>query len=378
MTIPFVPYTPDVEHEEPDFAQTLRTVIEQTTHYVAGSIGPDGVGRALRDAHAKAYGLARAELEIVAGLPEAYAQGIYATPGRHEALVRFSNGSPHVGADSLLGMALGMGLKIFGVDGPTVLGDEPDRGNMDYANINAPVFFVSKLKDYVFVQELFLGPLPPPDSTPAERRAGSYRFLSNFLTGGGRLPQDQWLWDEVLVAAMGLRISPANLLLSTYWTMGAVRHGRYVAKVRVAPVADFADRVTRRELDVTAAPEVYRPALVEELREHPYEFEVQVQLCVDLERMPVEVLTTEWPERLSPFVTVARLRLPQQDIGGDDNLERADGLSFNPWRCTEEHRPLGNIMRARSEVYRQSSILRHRLNHQARAEPGCLADVFGE
>jgi hypothetical protein len=92
--------------------------------------------------------------------------------------------------------------------------------------------------------------------------------------------------------------------------------------------------------------------------------------------MPVERLTTEWPERLSPFVTVAKLRLPRQEIGGDDNLERMDAVSFNPWRCTEAHRPLGNIMRARREVYRLSSIMRHRLNHQARREPKSLAEVF--
>jgi hypothetical protein len=54
-----------------------------------------------------------------------------------------------------------------------------------------------------------------------------------------------------------------------------------------------------------------------------------------------------WPEQLSPFVTVARLRLPQQDIGGIDNLERMDATSMTPWRVTQEHRPLGNIMRAR-------------------------------
>ena len=51
---------------------------------------------------------------------------------------------------------------------------------------------------------------------------------------------------------------------------------------------------------------------------------------------------------------------------------------FTPWRCPEEHRPLGNLMRMRKEVYRQSSILRHALNHQIRREPKSLADVFGK
>jgi hypothetical protein len=94
--------------------------------------------------------------------------------------------------------------------------------------------------------------------------------------------------------------------------------------------------------------------------------------------MPVEDVTVRWPEALSPFVTVAKLRLPQQDISGEDNLERTDKTSMSPWRVTEEHRPLGNIMRSRKEVYRLSSILRHQINRQARKEPESLAEVFGE
>jgi hypothetical protein len=118
-------------------------------------------------------------------------------------------------------------------------------------------------------------------------------------------------------------------------------------KVRIAPVKEFADRVVQRAIDIKSALQVFRPALVAELRERPYEFDIQVQLCTDLTQMPVEDVTVPWPETLSPFVTVAKLRLPQQDIGGDDNLERMDATSMSPWRVTEEHRPLGNIMRSR-------------------------------
>ena len=156
-----------------------------------------------------------------------------------------------------------------------------------------------------------------------------------------------------------------------------MRHGDYIAKVRARPVQAYADQVVRRVIDRTSAPEVFRPALVAELRERPYAFDLQVQLCADLDRMPVEDLTVEWPEELSPFVTVATLYLPRQDIGGDENLAQMDAVSFTPWRCTEAHRPLGNIQRARKEVYRQSSILRHQLNHQERREPKNLAAVFG-
>jgi hypothetical protein len=372
MSTPFIKYTPDIEAADPQFDETLQTVIAKTERYIAGSVTTEGTGRAVRDAHAKGYGLVRAEVDILDQLPAEYAQGIYAKPGRHDALIRFSNGSPHAGADARLGGATGLALKVFGIEGPTLLEDEPDTHTFDYANIDAPIFFCNTVEHYLFIQELFIeAPL-----YFSQGASGRHRFFRDFVTGKGTLDQDQWAWDELLAFLTVAQSRPVNLLLSTYWTMGAVRHGEYIAKVRFAPVPAFAERVGQRTLDLTSAPEVYRPALVAELRDRPYEFDIQVQLCADLARMPVEDVTVEWPEALSPFVTVAKLRVPQQDISGEDNLEKMDALSFTPWRVTAEHVPLGNIMRARKEVYRHSSILRHKLNRQERTEPRSADQVL--
>ena len=372
MPTSFIKYTPDIETADPGFDQNLQTVISKTERYIARSVTTEGTGRAVRDAHAKGYGLVRAEVEILDQLPAEYAQGIYATPGRHDALIRFSNGSPHAGADARLGGATGLALKIFDIAGPTLLEDEPDTRTFDYANINAPVFFCNTVEHYLFIQDLFIeAPAYFVQGTP-----GRHRFYQDFVTGKGTLDQDNWAWDELLAFLRVLQSPPVNLLLSTYWTMGAVRHGGYIAKVRFAPVAAFADKVVQRDLDLGSAAEVYRPALIAELRERPYEFDIQVQLCADLAQMPVEDVTVEWPEQLSPFVTVAKLRLPQQDISEDDNLAKMDALSFTPWRVTAEHAPLGNIMRVRKEVYRHSSILRHNLNRQQRTEPQSADQVL--
>ncbi|MFD7527105.1 catalase family protein [Streptomyces sp. NPDC059849] len=372
MAAQFVRYTPDVEDDDPHFDQDVQTVIEKTESYIAESVEAGGTGRALRDAHAKGYGLVRGEVEILDGLPPEYAQGIYATPETHDALIRFSNGSPHAGADARLGAATGLALKIFGIPGPTLLEDEPDTGTFDYANINGPVFFCNTVEHYLFIQELFLN----APAYFARGRPGAHRFFTDFVTGKGTLGQDDWAWDEFLAFLRLSKTPPANLLLSSYWTMGAVRHGDYIAKVRITPDPSSAAAVVRRDIDPTAQ-EVFRPALQAELRERPYVFDIQVQLCTDLERMPVEDTTVEWPEQLSPSTTVAKLRLPRQDISGPENLERMDALSFTPWRVTAEHAPLGNIMRARKEVYRRSSIERHRLNQQPRTEPRSIDEVLG-
>ena len=231
MSTTFVKYTPDIEAVDPRFDETLQTVIAKTERYIAGSVTTEGTGRAVRDAHAKGYGLVRAEVEILDRLPAEYAQGIYAKPGTHDALIRFSNGSPHAGADARLGGATGLALKMFGIDGPTLLEDQPDTHTFDYANIDAPIFFCNTIEHYLFIQELFVeAPLYFAQGTP-----GRHRFFRDFLTGKGTLDQDQWAWDELLAFLTVAQTRPVNLLLSTYWTMGAVRHGDYIAKVRFAP-----------------------------------------------------------------------------------------------------------------------------------------------
>ena len=373
MTQNFVHYSPELEQADPAFDDDLQTIIKRTTQYITESVQAEGVGRAVRDAHAKGYGLVRAEVEILGGLAPEYAQGIYARPGQHEALIRFSNGSPHAGADARLGNAVGMGLKLFGIDGQMLLEDEPDSRTFDYNLINAPIFFCNTVEHYLFIQQLFLR----SEEYFRRGKQGQHQFLHDWITGMGTLAAEDWAWDELVAFLSFMRLQPVNLLLSTYWTMGAVRHGSYVAKVRAAPTKESAEKVTRRLMDRTSAQDVFRPALVAELQEHSFSFDLQVQLCVDLEKMPVEDLTVEWPEQLSPFVTIAKVRLPRQDIGGEEYLEKMDAISITPWRCTQEHRPLGNIQRARKEVYRQSSLLRHQLNHQVRKEPKNLAEVFG-
>jgi catalase len=163
--------------------------------------------------------------------------------------------------------------------------------------------------------------------------------------------------------------------LTTFWSMAAVRHGDYVAKIRVAPATENATRVIHRELDLRSRPEVFVPTLVDELQSSAFDFDLQVQLCTDIEAMPVNDTTVEWPERLSPFVTVGRVHVPRQDISGNENFEKTDALAFNQWRVTEGHRPLGEIMQVR-RIYSASSKVRRTLNHQPQTEPASADEVL--
>lgn len=97
--------------------------------------------------------------------------------GVHDALVRFSNGPPHAGADAGLGVALGIGLKIFSINGPTLLEDEPDSGTFDYVNTNDPVFFTNNVEHYVLSRTCSSGPgtTSAPAAWPAPLPAHIHR-----------------------------------------------------------------------------------------------------------------------------------------------------------------------------------------------------------
>src|SRR4029453_2537107 len=78
--------------------------------------------------------------------PAPYAQGIYAKPGRHDALIRFSSASNHLGPDALLGPVPGFAIKIFDVDGIKLVEDEPDAATFDYVLKNNPTFIANTAK----------------------------------------------------------------------------------------------------------------------------------------------------------------------------------------------------------------------------------------
>ena len=358
---------------ESAYASDIATIVNSVERTVKASYEKEKQRRAVRFAHAKSYGIVRASVKIESGLAPEYAQGIYAIPATYEAVIRFSNGLGHLGPDAMLGPIFGTGLKFFQVPGHSLIENESGVSNFDYAMINAPTFFANTAKDYVVIERLF-DALPAPLMDPRTAKT----WLHDFLTREGTLPPDQWLWDE-LFAVMALGKTPwRNPLLSSYWTQGAVRHGEYVAKLRLSPEPSAAAQVRIRDLNPLTNPEAVRDSLVAETGQHDYTFELQAQLCVDPLRMPIQNTSIEWSEMLSPFTKIAIIHIPKQDISSPANLDVADRISISPWRTRDDHVPKGEIMTLRREVYRRSAEVRRQINQQPQKEPSSPNEVFDQ
>ena len=133
------------------------------------------------------------------------------------------------------------------------------------------------------------------------------------------------------------------------------------------PVSNKRTRVPR--LPLRPPDDYLRQALMARLAQEDVDLEMRVQVQTDAHLMPIEEAGVLWPERLSPRVPVATLRLFRQSTSYEAQLALARKLSYNPWHCIAEHRPLGNQGRARRVMYSQLAALRQSMNAVAHEEP---------
>lgn len=143
-----------------------------------------------------------------------------------------------------------------------------------------------------------------------------------------------------------------SLATEQYWSRGGYRHGDHAVRFTFVPMADAAPPPDDRD------PDYLRREIVARLRTEPVSWNLMVQPFHDERTTPIEDAAVRWN---TPHVIVGRLTIPAQDLTAPDRaaVEQAvDLLDFNPWSTVPEHRPLGNINRARRLVYGASQDLR--------------------
>ena len=108
--------------------------------------------------------------------------------------------------------------------------------------------------------------------------------------------------------------------------------------------------------DTINDPDYLRTAMLKRMAEASdkaicFDFQIQVRDAHSLAgkiEVDIEDACTEWNE---PFVTVARITIPPQDISSPERQEFCETLFYTPWHGLVDHRPLGGINRMRLKVY---------------------------
>ncbi|WP_433011195.1 hypothetical protein [Kribbella sp. CA-294648] len=270
-----------------------------------------GIGRAL---HRKQVAALRATLVVPGELPDHAKQGIFAIPATYDVWVRLSNGGFNRAPDRVPDIR-GFSLKVLGVSGRAALGGE--AVSQDFALINHERFSSATSADFTDI-------VTTGASTPGKillRLLKKPRMLSQLKT-----------------VQAALKEPFTGFATQDFFSAAPIAFGPYAVRVKLAAASD--EVIESERVDWTA--DIYQ-----RLENGPLSFDFQVQFFTDEQHTPIEDASVNWD---APYLTVGRLTIPRQHADGafDDEVEAA---KFDPWNALVEHRPLGEVMRARKVAY---------------------------
>src|SRR5436190_4003645 len=326
-----------------------------------------GANPARRGVHPKDHGCVTACFQVSKSIPKELQVGVFAKPGQQfDALIRCSNADINPekpdssvakdssGKDVVRHGSRGMAVKVLGVSGTSLL---PTKGPLtqDFLMSNQPVFAFANVEDYEVlvkandVPEAFLG---------AQSKSTDANILGRTKVTGG-------IFARIAGLAPPFQPLPISPVDNRYFSGAAFLFGddrvmKYSAKP-VAPITgnspDFSDpnylRTGLRNRMAGSGDDVSNIV---------FEFQLQVRDAKSLAGKidtDIENVCVEWKEDEYPFVTVATIAIPPQDIDSAERRALCEDLIFSPWHGLVEHRPLGGINRLRREVYLASARLRH-------------------
>ena len=351
-----VRYDPSLEHVAPDEAETQQALLA-TMRGIAETTFRD-YGHAVRSVHAKSHALLEGELTVLDGLPPELAQGMFARAAAYPVVMRVSTNPGDI-LDDRVSAPRGLAVKVIGVDGERLPGAE-GTVTQDFVMANGPAFGAPDAK-------AFLGSLKLLAAT-TDKAEGAKMALSKALRGVNTALKAVGVESPTVTSMGGQPLT--HPLGESFYSQAPQRHGDYVAKVMVAPVSPNLLALKDQLLDLHGNPNGLRQAAIDAMAHMGGEWEVRVQLCTDLDRMPVEDASKQWPEDESPYRPVARIRVPAQPAWSEARAVQADdGLAFSPWHGLLAHQPLGSINRARRPAYVALSAFRAEHNGYPNPEP---------
>ncbi len=268
-----------------------------------------GQGRFL---HRKPIFAARGTFEVLPNLPDHARHGLFAAPKAYRAVVRLSNGGMEVQANAKPDIR-GFAIKVEGASGASSLGGTTDH--QDFLLVNQESFGARTSDEFVdVIAALAKG-----------QGALLWHLIRTHGLGGG------FARVKLLTAVLGKPFS--GFATETFNSLAPVAVGPYAAKVGLIPAS--APAANRKD---------FEQDMKDRIAAGPVTFTVALQFFTDEATTPIENPTVVWPQAKSPFVPVARLTLTEA-------AEGVEAMRFDPWGGLADHRPLGELMRARKVAY---------------------------
>ncbi len=311
--------TPELgkEYIEPNEARDIQTIIDVTIKRLARDYQP---GKTLREFHAKMHGCVKATFTVLPDLPRNFQYG-FLVPGKsYEAWIRFSNGSTSVVDDSKADLR-GMAIKLLNVEGEMLVQDHWHPQSQDFLMVSYPTLMSPKVTVMVRNARAVCGGLK-----------GMILFGLNPIN---------WI---TLYRTLKSQKKTENMFSLTYYSVSPSRLGKPDQAVKYAafPATDNLQTSTEKDQNFL------RHRMQDDLSAKPVYYDFVIQLQEDAVKMPIEDVCVEWK---SPWHKVARIEIPKQIFDTPEINNIGNNLTYSPWHCHVENRPLGGISRARKDAY---------------------------
>jgi hypothetical protein len=359
----YLRYSDSVEVKHPDEDQTFSELAAAMRHI--SEIVNDRARNAFRSVHAKSHALLKAQMTILSDIPPPLRQGLFQANGDYPVIMRFSTNPGDILPDSI-SSPRGLGLKVVGVANENMAPNHSGQVTQDFVLVNAKAFGAPDAASFLKIVKLLEQHVTDSEGLK-QFVSTTTRALENVLesVGGGSGTLKAFGHPET------------NILGESFFTQAPIRYGDYIAKVSLMPVSENLKQLTGKHVaHLGKRYSGLRDEAVKFFETETAEWDLCVQFCTDLEKMPVEDASVEWPENLSPYMPVGHIvARPQNAYSAERRVYVDEKLSFNPWHCLAAHRPLGNIMRSRFEAYQASSHFRHSANGREMIEPKSIDEL---
>lgn len=327
-------------------------------NYCAARIS-DRSASAMRDQHAKSHGCVEAEFIVRDDLPVEFTTDLFRPGVCYPATVRFSNGVGRQQSDRKLD-ARGMSIKLHGLDTPTLLralapGKTRD-GEHDFNLSSFPVFFCKNVVDY----SEFMDAVSAPHATWSEW----FRWIARWFAFIVRYPRQFFLFLQI--GLQGL-LTIRDPLTATYHSMSPFLFGEdKVVRYVVGPAGRRNNSSRWWTLFLPKSENFLRDAMVSDLDparpgdDIVFDFSIRVRHAATSD--DAEDASRRWSAALDRTVRLGSIAIPKQKFLAPDRQYDCQHMTFNPWNCLQEHRPLGSVNRMRLAVYLASLQVRQKLN----------------
>ena len=283
-----------------------------------------GSGARRRFNQARETACVDAEFTILDNLRPEYRVGLFAMPHTYAASIRFANAASTSDRERDL---RGMTVRVSGVDRPNLT---PGVTVQDIVMNSHPVMMTGDTRGFLELLQA--------------NEAGGFRRSMYFLTH-----------PKALRIALAARANPTCHLDIPYWSTTPYLFGPGRAvKYAVAPTS-----LRRSSLPPVLTDTYLKDAMRARLAESEATFDFMIQFQTDAARMPIEDASVEWKLQESPYIPVARIRIPPQALDDPVRVATCEQTAFNPWHCLPDHRPLGNMNRARRGIYEAMAAFRN-------------------